>query len=157
MWAGGIMPHLCELKMNMTGILTRMGKFLFVQVDGIFDKVGYDPAANAQVTRRAPVANDAVQGDAASGGLPRIDLNTLLEKVCTAYVAAALPRYLLGTELSGHGAHTLTLAVSPVSFVLRMAGLLASHAVHQGEGGMEGTQSGDRRGRPSVRKVRPFS
>lgn len=56
-------------------------------------------------------------------------------------------------QLSGHGTHTLTLAVSPVSFVLYMAGLLASHAVHQREGGMEGTQSGDRRGRPSVRKV----
>lgn len=52
------------------------------QVDGIFDKVGYDPAANSQVTRRAPPASDAAQGEApVGGGLPRIDLSTLLEKV----------------------------------------------------------------------------
>lgn len=56
-------------------------QFSVVQVDGIFIEVGYDPAANAQVTRRAPVASDTVQGDAISGGLPRIDLSTLLEKV----------------------------------------------------------------------------
>lgn len=48
----------------------------------MFDKVGYDPAANSQVTRRAPTANGAVEGEApVGGGLPRIDLSTLLEKV----------------------------------------------------------------------------
>lgn len=55
---------------------------LLSQVDGVFSKVGYDPAADAQVTRRAPTVGDEVQGQATSGGgLPRIDLSTLLEKV----------------------------------------------------------------------------
>lgn len=55
---------------------------LYMQVDGMFDKVGYDPAANSQVTRRTPAAGDAEQGDAPVGvGLPRIDLGTLLGKV----------------------------------------------------------------------------
>lgn len=52
------------------------------QVDGVFSKVGYDPTADAQVARRAPTVGDEVQGQAAAGGgLPRIDLSTLLEKV----------------------------------------------------------------------------
>lgn len=60
----------------------KLGMYVCVQVDGIFDKVGYDPAANSQVTRRAPAAGDAEQGGApVGGGLPRIDLSTLLEKV----------------------------------------------------------------------------
>lgn len=62
-------------------VLTHRSNFMLIQVDGIFGKVGYDPAANAQVTRRAPATSDAVQGDAVSGGLPRMDLSTLLEKV----------------------------------------------------------------------------
>ena len=56
--------------------------YVCVQVDGIFEKVGYDPAANSQVTRRAPTASAAEQdGTPVGGGLPRIDLSTLLEKV----------------------------------------------------------------------------
>lgn len=67
-----------------------------IQVDGIFDKVGYDPEANSQVTRRAPGAGDAEQGEApVGGGLPRIDLSTLLEKVrvVTARSAAAVEMF----------------------------------------------------------------
>lgn len=53
------------------------------QVDDIFNKVGYDPKANAQTKRQAPSADGQGQGagDAGSGGLPRMDLSTLLEKV----------------------------------------------------------------------------
>lgn len=51
-------------------------------MDDTFSKVGYDPAANAITTRKAPSASNAEQGGgSADGGLPRMDLSTLLEKV----------------------------------------------------------------------------
>lgn len=52
-------------------------------MDSTFSKVGYDPAANSQVTRKAPSAGGATEGGggAVGGGLPRMDLSTLLEKV----------------------------------------------------------------------------
>lgn len=55
----------------------------FYQVDDTFNKVGYDPTANAQATRKVGSAGNQNQdgSDAGGGGLPRIDLSTLLEKV----------------------------------------------------------------------------
>ncbi|CAM9903323.1 unnamed protein product [Scytosiphon promiscuus] len=56
---------------------------LQAQVDDVFSKVGFDPAANAQVNRKAPVDNAAEQGQPSlGGGVPRVDLSTLLEKDC---------------------------------------------------------------------------
>lgn len=56
------------------------------QVDDIFNKVGYDPAANAQAKRKAPSDGQGQgAGEAGSGGLPRMDLSTLLEKVHSKY------------------------------------------------------------------------
>lgn len=53
----------------------------------MFGKVGYDPAANAQVTRQAPVDSAAEQGQPAlGGGVPRVDLGTLLDKVYGAFL-----------------------------------------------------------------------
>lgn len=60
--------------------------YFLPQVDGVFSKVGYDPTADAQVARRTPTVGGEMQGQAAGGGgLPRIDLSTLLEKVMPSF------------------------------------------------------------------------
>ncbi|CAM9795466.1 unnamed protein product [Ectocarpus sp. 6 AP-2014] len=77
----GSMYH--RLGPPMKALLPELRAALQSQVDGVFSKVGYDPTADAQVVRRAPTVGDEVQGQAAAGGgLPRIDLSTLLEKDC---------------------------------------------------------------------------
>lgn len=61
-------------------------------MDDIFNKVGYDPAANAQVKRKAPGADSQDQSaGAGGGGLPRMDLSTLLDKVHATMDKQAIP------------------------------------------------------------------
>lgn len=64
------------------------------QVDDTFTKVGYDPAANAQATKKVPPTGDVEQdgSNAGGGGLPRMDLSTLLEKVQTKHCSMVLKR-----------------------------------------------------------------
>ncbi|CAM9413692.1 unnamed protein product [Ectocarpus fasciculatus] len=77
----GSMYH--RLGPPMKALLPELRAALQSQVDGVFSKVGHDPTADAQVARRAPTVGGEMQGQAAGGGgLPRIDLNTLLEKDC---------------------------------------------------------------------------
>ena len=55
----------------------------FNQVDETFSAVGHDPSADSQASRRGPSADGAEGngGGAVGGGLPRMDLSALLEKV----------------------------------------------------------------------------
>ncbi|CAM9401832.1 unnamed protein product, partial [Discosporangium mesarthrocarpum] len=69
----------------MKALLPDLKPALQSQVDDKFDKVGYNPAANANVTRTSAVAEGSTaggDGGAGGGGLPRIDMTTLLEKDC---------------------------------------------------------------------------
>ncbi|CAM9466508.1 unnamed protein product, partial [Hapterophycus canaliculatus] len=68
---------------RLKALLPELRAALQSQVDDIFSKVGYDPAANAQVTRKAPVASGEKEGQPSDGGgVPRVDLGTLLDKDC---------------------------------------------------------------------------
>lgn len=76
-----ILP-LFPLTIVFTLVVMAHPRTIDLQVDDIFNKVGYDPAANAQVKRKAPGADGEDQSaGAGGGGLPRMDLSTLLDKV----------------------------------------------------------------------------
>lgn len=67
-----------------------------IQVEELFNKVGFDPNANAQARRAATVEDESGGGSSGGGGLPRMDINTMLAKVPCMLAWTAFPQGGLG-------------------------------------------------------------
>ncbi|CAM9113078.1 unnamed protein product [Choristocarpus tenellus] len=68
----------------MKALLPDLKPALQLQVDDVLAKVGFDPSANAKATRKT-TASDRGHADSegtAAGGLPRVDLTSMLDKDC---------------------------------------------------------------------------